>query len=165
MTQPGTLVYMTDQKAPHRRADERRQQPAVLISSHKRKPCRGETGNRHSLFVVPVRDVVVLILPEEVTAVLSGDDAVNLCAGIRAVSNCAHKGRANYARGLRTVFLEERAVLGELKRLAKKAPDYIADFESGDLSIEDQNAYALRLLDTAERLMMHAKARDRVANS
>jgi hypothetical protein len=57
------------------------------------------------------------------------------------------------------MLLEEQALLADLKSLAAKAPEFIAYFKSGDLTTEDQQAYAHRLQDLAERLTVHAEAR------
>ena len=57
------------------------------------------------------------------------------------------------------MLLEEQALLADLKSLAAKATDFIADFKSGELTTNDQQAYANRLQDLAERLIVHAQAR------
>jgi hypothetical protein len=63
------------------------------------------------------------------------------------------------------VLLEERVLLTDIKRLARKMRDLIADFESGDVSIGDQQDCALRFMDAGEKLMVHAAARTWLAEN
>ena len=45
---------------------------------------------------------------------------------------------------------------------ATKAPGFALEFMAGDLSVEEELAYAHRLVDVAQAIMIHANARKRL---
>lgn len=51
---------------------------------------------------------------------------------------------------------EDRELLTELKRACNQAGQFTLEYMSGGLTIEAEEAYALRLIDIAERLLAHA---------
>ena len=54
---------------------------------------------------------------------------------------------------------EDRELLAELKRACNHAGVFALEYMAGELSIAAEEAYALRLIDIAERLLAHAKGR------
>jgi len=52
---------------------------------------------------------------------------------------------------------EDRELLTDLKRACNQAGQFALEYMAGDLSIEAEEAYALRLIDIGERLLAHAK--------
>ena len=54
---------------------------------------------------------------------------------------------------------DEGELLGDLEWVCEQARLFAAEFQTGDLSIDAEEAYALRLIDVAERLLGHAKDR------
>jgi hypothetical protein len=57
---------------------------------------------------------------------------------------------------------EERELLADLKRVCDQAPGFALEFMAGDMPIADEEAYAHRLVDVAEMIMLHARARKRL---
>jgi hypothetical protein len=57
------------------------------------------------------------------------------------------------------MFREDRELLADLKRVCNDAGLFALEYMAGDLSIEAEEAYALRLIDVGERLLGHAKSR------
>jgi hypothetical protein len=137
--------------------------------------CRSNTGRPEQLYVVPVGEGVVLASSEEALAVLGRGEMHQLIlalqAALRSTASDANikadgtneLGNQRHESRCEPVLLEERTLLVELERLSKQASDLISDFQSGDLSIDHQITYALRLMHVAETLMIHGKARERVA--
>jgi hypothetical protein len=139
--------------------------------------CHSNTGHPEPLYVVPLQGAVVLASSEEVLAVLwsgnvqqltdiqalqaelesTASDTNASTAGATKPGNQRHESRCE------PVLLEEQTLLTELERLSKQAPDLISSFQSGELSINHQITYALRLMHVAETMMIHGKARERVA--
>jgi hypothetical protein len=125
--------------------------------------------------VVPLGEGVVLASSEEALAVLGRGEVHHLILVLQAalgstasntnikVDGINESGNQRHESRFEPVLLEERTLLAELERLSKQASDLISDFQSGDLSIDHQITYALRLMHVAETLMIHGKARERVA--
>jgi len=57
------------------------------------------------------------------------------------------------------MFREDRELLADLMRVGQHAPQFALEFMAGDLSVEAEIAYAHRLVDVAEAIMRHARAR------
>ena len=57
------------------------------------------------------------------------------------------------------MFREDRELLAGLKRVCNDAGLFALEYMASDLSIEAEEAYALRLVDLGERLLTHAKKR------
>lgn len=57
---------------------------------------------------------------------------------------------------------DERDLLTDLKRACDQAPGFVLEFLSGDMPVDAEEAYAHRLVDVAEMLMLHARARKRL---
>ena len=57
---------------------------------------------------------------------------------------------------------EERELLADLMRVSNQAPDFALEFVGGDMPVEIEETYAHRLVDVAELLLNHAKARRRL---
>ena len=57
---------------------------------------------------------------------------------------------------------EERELLVALKRVCNQAPGFALEFMAGELSVEDELAYAHRLVDVAQAIMNHANGRKRL---
>ena len=55
-----------------------------------------------------------------------------------------------------------RELLADLARVNTQVPQFVLEFMDGALSIEAEEAFAHRLVDVAEQLMNHAKARRRL---
>ena len=53
----------------------------------------------------------------------------------------------------------DRELLTDLKRICNDAGLFALEYMAGDLSIAAEEAYALRLIDLGERLLLHAKRR------
>jgi hypothetical protein len=125
--------------------------------------------------VVPLQGAVVLASSEEALAVLWSDNVQQLIQVLQAeLENTASDTNASTAGATKPgnqrhksrcepVLLKEQTLLTELERLSKQAPDLIYSFQSGELSIDHQITYALRLMHVAETMMIHGKARERVA--
>jgi len=54
---------------------------------------------------------------------------------------------------------EDRELLADLKRACNEAGQFVLEYMVGDLPIETEEAYALRLIDIGDRLLAHAKSR------
>jgi hypothetical protein len=54
---------------------------------------------------------------------------------------------------------EDRELLADLKRVCNEAGVFALEYMAGDLSIETEESYALRLFDIGERLLAHARRR------
>ena len=54
---------------------------------------------------------------------------------------------------------EDRELLTDLKRVCNDAGLFVLEYMAGDLSIEAEESYTLRLVDVAERLLAHARRR------
>jgi len=54
---------------------------------------------------------------------------------------------------------EDRELLVDLKRACNQAAQFALAYLAGDLSIEAEEAYALRLIHIGERLLKHAEIR------
>jgi hypothetical protein len=54
---------------------------------------------------------------------------------------------------------DERELLCDLMRVCNHAPGFTLEFLAGNLSAEEEIAYAHRLVDVAEALMHHADGR------
>jgi hypothetical protein len=124
------------------------------------------TGHPDPLYVLPLGGLVILASSADVLAVLSAGDVSHLRQTLQLVESPPQPDDPDESETesrCEPVLLEERALLAELKRLSRAAPDLIADFKAGDLSIDDQETYAARLMHVAEVLMIHAAARKRVA--
>ena len=131
------------------------------------------TGHPEPLYVVPLGDCVVLASSDDAVAVVRNSDVTNLIEVLEAALDsrstndtgvtAANPRSKQHRERWEPVLLEERTLLAELERLSRQAPDLISDFQSGDLPIDHQITYALRLMHVAETMMIHGKARERVA--
>jgi hypothetical protein len=54
---------------------------------------------------------------------------------------------------------EDRELLADLKRVCNDAGLFALEYLAGDLTIEAEESYALRLFDIGERLLAHARRR------
>ena len=54
---------------------------------------------------------------------------------------------------------EDRELLADLKRACNQAGQFALEYMGGELSVEGEEAYAWMLVDIAERLLAHTKAR------
>ena len=54
---------------------------------------------------------------------------------------------------------EELLLMTDLMRVCSQAHTFCLEFADQAVSIDDEEAYALRLIDVADRLLEHAKAR------
>ena len=54
---------------------------------------------------------------------------------------------------------EDRELLADLKRVCNYASQFALEFMAGELSVAAEEVYASRLIDIAERMLLHAKAR------
>lgn len=120
------------------------------------------------MYVIPLSGQVHLTSSEAVLAVLPVGDAMTLSLVLQeALAHPTVNGDASTTireSWCEAVLVEEQTLLANLKRLSKQAPDIIDDFKSGDLSPSNQITYAVRLMHLAETLMIHGKARERMAD-
>ena len=54
------------------------------------------------------------------------------------------------------MFREDRELLADLKRVCNDAGLFALEYMGGDLSVDAEEAYAVRLIDIGERLLAHA---------
>lgn len=54
---------------------------------------------------------------------------------------------------------EDRELLADLKRVCNDAGLFALEYMARGLSIDDEETYALRLIDVGERLLAHARGR------
>jgi hypothetical protein len=135
--------------------------------------CHSNTSHPEPLYVVPLDEQIILASSEEALAVLGNGDVPQLIQVLQTALDSRsandteatainHRSKQPRERW-EPVLLEERTLLTELEQLSRQAPDLILDFQSGALSIDQQITYALRLMHVAETMMIHGKARERVA--
>jgi hypothetical protein len=142
---------------------------SIAIAGHR------NTTHPEPLYVVPLGELVILASSEEALAVTSRGEMHQLIQVLQTALGSTASGTTTKADGTKEpgnqcresrcepVLLEEQTLLAELERLSAQAPDLIAGFQAGALSIDQQITYALRLMHVAETLMIHGKARERVA--
>jgi len=54
---------------------------------------------------------------------------------------------------------DERGILADLRRVHGQVPLFVVEFTTGGLSVDAEVAFARRLIDVADGILLHADAR------